>query len=283
MHAAHPRSPGRALLAQRGAQVRILYGGSVKALERRAKFSRLPMSTARLVGGASLKAADFMPIVAAAAVRGLNCRSVSTQQVSRIYSAMSNHRKGHHATHSGIRSSGLGCPPHRPRFAQAAATTRRHAGRRYRRRRRSAPSTAVKGDNHPGQDRQARGAAAARRASPLNKGKLLFGMTQARARCEPSRRASRRPRQRSRRGDRQGRRWRRDRQDRQRRRRQGHHRSAVRQEDRSSAAPACRGNPDGTVTIGLTAEQSERAGQCRRPARLDQRSKSAVESGGGAR
>jgi triosephosphate isomerase len=49
-----------------GAQVRILYGGSVKASNAVEIFA-VPDVDGALVGGASLKAADFIPIVAAAA------------------------------------------------------------------------------------------------------------------------------------------------------------------------------------------------------------------------
>jgi triosephosphate isomerase (TIM) len=49
-----------------GGQVRILYGGSVKASNAREIFSIADVDGA-LVGGASLKAADFIPIVDAAA------------------------------------------------------------------------------------------------------------------------------------------------------------------------------------------------------------------------
>jgi triosephosphate isomerase len=49
-----------------GAKVRILYGGSVKASNAQEIFA-IPDVNGALVGGASLKAADFMPIVAAAA------------------------------------------------------------------------------------------------------------------------------------------------------------------------------------------------------------------------
>lgn len=60
----------RACLAERGgAGVRILYGGSVKA-SNAAEIFAVPDVDGALVGGASLKAADFMPIVAAAAARG---------------------------------------------------------------------------------------------------------------------------------------------------------------------------------------------------------------------
>jgi triosephosphate isomerase (TIM) len=49
-----------------GASVRILYGGSVKP-SNAAEIFAVPDVDGALVGGASLKAADFMPIVAAAA------------------------------------------------------------------------------------------------------------------------------------------------------------------------------------------------------------------------
>lgn len=49
-----------------GEDVRILYGGSVKPSNAREIFS-VPNVDGALVGGASLKAADFLPIVAAAA------------------------------------------------------------------------------------------------------------------------------------------------------------------------------------------------------------------------
>jgi triosephosphate isomerase len=49
-----------------GSQVRILYGGSVKATNAGEIFA-IPDVDGALVGGASLKAADFIPIVAAAA------------------------------------------------------------------------------------------------------------------------------------------------------------------------------------------------------------------------
>jgi triosephosphate isomerase len=63
----------RAMLGERygadGGRVRILYGGSVKASNARGIFAIRDVNGA-LVGGASLKAADFLPIVAAAAVEG---------------------------------------------------------------------------------------------------------------------------------------------------------------------------------------------------------------------
>ena len=52
--------------AQRGEQMRILYGGSVKPSNAAEIFSIENVNGA-LVGGASLKASDFMPIVSAAA------------------------------------------------------------------------------------------------------------------------------------------------------------------------------------------------------------------------
>jgi len=50
----------------RGGQVRILYGGSVKPSNAAEIFGVANVDGA-LVGGASLKAADFIPIIAAAA------------------------------------------------------------------------------------------------------------------------------------------------------------------------------------------------------------------------
>jgi triosephosphate isomerase len=50
-----------------GEQVRVLYGGSVKPSNATEIFAINDVDGA-LVGGASLKADDFMPIVAAAAV-----------------------------------------------------------------------------------------------------------------------------------------------------------------------------------------------------------------------
>jgi triosephosphate isomerase len=49
-----------------GAEIRILYGGSVKAANAEEIFA-VPNVGGALVGGASLKAADFLPIVEAAA------------------------------------------------------------------------------------------------------------------------------------------------------------------------------------------------------------------------
>ena len=51
-----------------GTNIRILYGGSVKAANAAEIFSVADVDGA-LVGGASLKAADFVPIVAAAALK----------------------------------------------------------------------------------------------------------------------------------------------------------------------------------------------------------------------
>ena len=63
----------RAKLGERygkaGSAVRILYGGSVKASNAQEIFG-VPDVDGALVGGASLKATDFMPIVAAAAATG---------------------------------------------------------------------------------------------------------------------------------------------------------------------------------------------------------------------
>ena len=57
----------RACLAQRGgADLRILYGGSVKG-SNAAEIFAVPDVDGALVGGASLKAGDFVPIIAAAA------------------------------------------------------------------------------------------------------------------------------------------------------------------------------------------------------------------------
>jgi len=52
-----------------GAAVRILYGGSVKA-SNAAEIFAVPDVDGALVGGASLKSADFLPIVEAAAAAG---------------------------------------------------------------------------------------------------------------------------------------------------------------------------------------------------------------------
>ncbi len=54
-----------AQLGDEGAKVRILYGGSVKA-SNAAELLAIPDVNGALVGGASLKAADFVPIIAAA-------------------------------------------------------------------------------------------------------------------------------------------------------------------------------------------------------------------------
>jgi triosephosphate isomerase (TIM) len=53
------------LLGDQGAKVRILYGGSVKA-SNASELLAVENVNGALVGGASLKAADFLPIVAAA-------------------------------------------------------------------------------------------------------------------------------------------------------------------------------------------------------------------------
>ena len=57
----------RRVLGDAGAKAPILYGGSVKA-SNAAEILALPNVGGALVGGASLKAADFLPIVAAAPV-----------------------------------------------------------------------------------------------------------------------------------------------------------------------------------------------------------------------
>ena len=65
MHAAI-RERLRAAYGEAGGQVRILYGGSVKG-SNAAEIFGVPDVDGALVGGASLKQADFIPIVAAAA------------------------------------------------------------------------------------------------------------------------------------------------------------------------------------------------------------------------
>ena len=62
----HAALRGRLVAAygEPGSQVRILYGGSVKA-SNAAEIFAVPNVDGALVGGASLKAADFLPIVAA--------------------------------------------------------------------------------------------------------------------------------------------------------------------------------------------------------------------------
>ena len=65
MHAAI-RAKLVALLGEAGAGVRILYGGSVKP-SNAAELLHIADVDGALVGGASLKAADFVPIIAAAA------------------------------------------------------------------------------------------------------------------------------------------------------------------------------------------------------------------------
>ena len=65
MHAAI-RGKLRERYGTEGSQVRILYGGSVKASNAGEIFAIADVDGA-LVGGASLKAVDFIPIVAAAA------------------------------------------------------------------------------------------------------------------------------------------------------------------------------------------------------------------------
>ncbi len=53
------------LLGNEGPKVRILYGGSVKP-SNAAELLHIPDVDGALVGGASLKAADFVPIIEAA-------------------------------------------------------------------------------------------------------------------------------------------------------------------------------------------------------------------------
>jgi triosephosphate isomerase len=65
MHAAL-RQRLRSAFGEQGRAVRILYGGSVKATNAREIFG-IPDVDGALVGGASLTAADFLPIVEAAA------------------------------------------------------------------------------------------------------------------------------------------------------------------------------------------------------------------------
>lgn len=64
MHAAIRQCLGK-LLGDEGARVRILYGGSVKP-SNAAELLHVPNVDGALVGGASLKAADFVPIIIAA-------------------------------------------------------------------------------------------------------------------------------------------------------------------------------------------------------------------------
>jgi triosephosphate isomerase len=58
----------KAAYGEAGEQVRILYGGSVKA-SNAAEIFAVPDVDGALVGGASLKASDFLPIVEAAGLR----------------------------------------------------------------------------------------------------------------------------------------------------------------------------------------------------------------------
>lgn len=57
------------MLGEQGGRIRILYGGSVKA-ENAAELFALEDVDGALVGGASLTAAQFVPIIEAAAARG---------------------------------------------------------------------------------------------------------------------------------------------------------------------------------------------------------------------
>jgi triosephosphate isomerase len=63
-----------------GSQIRILYGGSVKP-SNAAQIFVIDDVDGALVGGASLKAADFIPIVAAAADAGESLFSFRSQSV----------------------------------------------------------------------------------------------------------------------------------------------------------------------------------------------------------
>ena len=65
MHASIRATLG-VLLGRAGAGVRILYGGSVKP-SNAAELLHIPDVDGALVGGASLNAADFVPIIAGAA------------------------------------------------------------------------------------------------------------------------------------------------------------------------------------------------------------------------
>jgi triosephosphate isomerase len=67
MHAAL-RQRLRSAYGDAGETIRILYGGSVKPGNANEIFSVMDVDGA-LVGGASLKAADFVPIVEAAALK----------------------------------------------------------------------------------------------------------------------------------------------------------------------------------------------------------------------
>ena len=67
MHAAL-RQRLRAAYGDSADEIRILYGGSVKA-SNAAKIFAVPDVDGALVGGASLKAADFVPIIEAAALK----------------------------------------------------------------------------------------------------------------------------------------------------------------------------------------------------------------------
>jgi triosephosphate isomerase len=69
MHTA-VREKLRKRFGENGTRVRILYGGSVKA-SNAAEIFRIEDIDGALVGGASLTAADFIPIVAAAAASGV--------------------------------------------------------------------------------------------------------------------------------------------------------------------------------------------------------------------
>jgi triosephosphate isomerase len=67
MHAAL-RQRLRAAYGDPAGEIRILYGGSVKA-SNAAEIFAVPDVDGALVGGASLKAVDFVPIIEAAALK----------------------------------------------------------------------------------------------------------------------------------------------------------------------------------------------------------------------
>ena len=65
---AHIRAGAQGALRRAGGSVRILYGGSMKP-ENAAAILTVPDVNGGLVGGASLKSADFLAILRAAAER----------------------------------------------------------------------------------------------------------------------------------------------------------------------------------------------------------------------
>ena len=60
----YPRSAQRSGLTEEGTRIRILYGGSVKP-SNAAELMAVPNVNGALIGGASLKATDFLAIAAA--------------------------------------------------------------------------------------------------------------------------------------------------------------------------------------------------------------------------